>query len=152
MRTPVWLVALTLDEQHYALPLPAVERVVRAAQVTPLPRAPEIVLGIVNARGRVIPVIDVRKRFRLPERRLALTDRMVIARSARRPVALIVDAVTGVLAYSEQAAVGARDIAPGLEHVAGVVKLEDGLILIHDLDEFLSLGEETALDRAMEDG
>jgi purine-binding chemotaxis protein CheW len=127
-----------------------VERVVRVVEVTPLPQAPDIVLGVVNVQGRVIPVVNPRRRFRLPERDIALTDQLVIAHTTRRPVALVVDAVTGVLEYSGREAVGARDIVPGMEYVEGVVKLADGLVLIHDLDRFLSLDEVTALDRAIE--
>jgi purine-binding chemotaxis protein CheW len=140
----------TLGDQRYALPLSTVERVVRVVEVTPLPQAPDIVLGVVNVQGRVIPVVNPRRRFRLPERDIALTDQLVIAHTTRRPVALVVDAVTGVLEYSGREAVGARDIVPGMEYVEGVVKLADGLVLIHDLDRFLSLDEATALDRAIE--
>jgi len=140
----------TLGDQRYALPLSAVERVVRVVEVTPLPQAPDIVLGVVNVQGRVIPVVNPRRRFRLPERDIALTDQLVIAHTTRRPVALVVDAVTGVLEYSAREVVGARDIVPGTEYVEGVVKLADGLVLIHDLDRFLSLDEVTALDRAIE--
>jgi purine-binding chemotaxis protein CheW len=123
---------------------------VRVVEVTPLPQAPDIVLGVVNVQGRVIPVVNPRRRFRLPERDIALSDQLVIAHTTRRPVALVVDAVTGVLEYSGREAVGARDIVPGMEYVEGVVKLADGLVLIHDLDRFLSLDEVTALDRAIE--
>ena len=144
------LVVFTLDDRRYGLPLAAVERVVRMVDLTPLPRAPDIVLGVVNVQGRVIPVVDLRRRFRLPERDIALADQLVIARTARRPVALVADAATGVLEYSAREAVGARDIVPGVEYVESVVKLADGLVLIHDLDRFLSLDEKTALDRAIE--
>lgn len=123
----------------------------RIVDVTPLPHAPDGVLGVVNVQGRVIPVINVRRRFDLPEREINLTDQMVIAHTARRPVALVVDAVIGVLEYSEQEVVGPQDVLPDLRYVEGVVKLDGELILIHDLDKFLSLEEETALDRAMED-
>jgi purine-binding chemotaxis protein CheW len=126
-----------------------VERVVRMVDVTPLPQAPEIVLGVVNVQGRVVPVLGLRQRFRLPERDFTLTDQLVIARTAVRPVALAADAVTGVLEYSARQVVGARDIVPGIEYVEGVVKLADGLVLIHDLGKFLSLDEETVLDRAI---
>lgn len=118
--------------------------------VTSLPRAPDVVLGVINVQGRVIPVVNLRRRFHLPERDTFLTGQLVIAHTARRPVALIVDAASGVLEYSADEAVGARDIVPGIEHVEGVVKLADGLVLIHDLDKFLSLEEETALDRAID--
>lgn len=145
------IVVFTLSDRRYGLPLSVVERVVRVVDVTSLPKAPDIVLGVVNVQGRVIPVIDARRRFRLPERAIALTDQMMVARTERRPVALMVDSVTGVLEYSEREAVGAQDVLPDLQYVEGLVKLEDGLILIHNLDTFLSLDEETALDRAMED-
>lgn len=144
------LVVFTLSNQRYGLPLSAVERIVRVVDVTSLPKAPDIVLGVVNVQGRVIPVINVRRRFRLPEREIVLTDQMVLARAVRRPVALVVDSVTGVLEYSDQEAVGAHDVLPDLRYVEGVVKLDDGLILIHDLDTFLSLEEEADLDRALE--
>ena len=118
-------------------------------QVTPLPRAPAIVLGVVNVGGRVIPVLNLRRRFRLPERDFAFTDQLVIARTARRPVALVADEVAGVLEYSALQIVEARDIVPGVEYTEGVVKLADGLILIHDLDSFLSLEEEAALEQSI---
>ncbi|MHB0970455.1 MAG: chemotaxis protein CheW [Thermoanaerobaculia bacterium] len=144
------LVVFTLGDWRYGLPLFAVDRIVRVVDVTSLPKAPDIVLGVVNVRGRVIPVINVRRRFRLPEREIALSDQMLIARTTRRPVALMVDAVTGVLHYSEQEAVAAEDVLPELQYVDGLVKLDDGLILIHNLDTFLSLEEEAVLDRALE--
>ena len=144
------LVVFTLGDRRYGLPLSAVERIVHVVDVTPLPKAPDIVLGVVNLQGRVIPVINVRRRFHLPEREIALTDQMVIAHAARRLVALVVDSVTGVLEYSEQGAVAAQEVLPELQYVEGVVKLDNGLILIHDLDTFLSLEEEADLERALE--
>ena len=143
------LVVFHLDELRIALMLAAVERVVRAVQITRLLDTPDIVLGVVNVRGCVIPVIDARKRFRLPPREIAAADRFVIAHTARRPVALVADAVSGTIQCQEQDIVGSGDILPGIEHVDGVVKLGDGLILIHNLDRFLSLEEEDSLDRAL---
>ena|SRR3989338_588828 len=144
------LLVFMLGDQHYAIPLPAVDRVVRMVAITPLPEAPEIVLGAVNIQGRVIPVINMRRRFRLPEREIALTDQLVVAHTARRPVALVADAVLGVIACPEQSLIAAENIVPGIEYLAGVIKLDDGLILIHDLDKFLSLEEENFLAHALE--
>lgn len=78
------LVVFTLDEQRYALHLAAVERIVRVVEVTPLPKSPEIVLGVVNVQGRIIPVVNIRKRFRLPEREIALSNQLIIASRSRR--------------------------------------------------------------------
>lgn len=140
---------LCFDELRVALPLSFVERVVRAVYLTPLPDAPEIVPGVVNVGGRIIPAINMRRRFRLPERDIALTDQLVIAHTRQRPVALVADAVDGIFEYAEPDIVGAEIILPGLEYIDGVVKLGDGLILIHNLDRFLSLEEVASLDRAL---
>ena len=142
-------VVFALSGQHYALHLAAVDRVVRAAEINPLPQAPEIVTGVINLQGRVIPVINLRQRFRLPQREIALTDQLIIAHTARRPVGLVVDAIIDVIEYPEQGIAAAESILPDLEYVEGFVKLQDGLVLIHDLDKFLSLEEETSLARAL---
>ncbi|MFZ2301240.1 MAG: chemotaxis protein CheW [Gallionella sp.] len=152
MKEPDSLLVFMLDDQRYALPLPEVDRVVRMVAITPLPKAPDIVLGVVNIQGRVIPVVNMRRRFRLPEREIALTDQLVIAHTAKRPVALIADAVLDVIACPAHGLIAAAHIVPGMEYVEGAIKLEDGLTLIHDLDKFLSLEEEKSLDRALENG
>ncbi|MDP2030747.1 MAG: chemotaxis protein CheW [Thiobacillus sp.] len=149
MGKPDQLLVFTLGDQRCALYLPVVDRVVRAVEITPLPKAPDIVLGIVNVQGSVIPVINVRKRFGLPQRDIALTDQLVITHTVRRPVALVVDTVTGVIECTAQELVVAEGTLPELEYVQGVAKLKDGLILIYNLEQFLSLEEEEFLDQAM---
>lgn len=121
----------------------------RIVEIIPLPKAPDIVLGVVNVQGQVIAVTNVRKRFGLSEREPRVSDQLIIARTPRRPVALVVDEVTGVFEYSEREAVPAEAIVPGTDYIAGVVKLSDGMVLIHDLGRFLSLDEERNLDDAM---
>lgn len=141
-------VGFTLDEHRYALPLSFVERIVRVVEVTPLPKAPEIVLGIVNVQGQVLPVVNVRKRICLPEREIDLSDQLIIAHTAKRAVALMVDAVA-IVECPDQEVFPADQILPAMEYFDGVAKLEDGLVLIHDLNKFLSLEEEEALDGAL---
>jgi purine-binding chemotaxis protein CheW len=143
------LVLFTLDERRYALDLTSVERIVRVVDVTPLPKAPPIVLGIINVNGDVVPVYDLRRRFRLPEREINLTDQLMIARRSRQKVALLVDSVSGVVEISEAEIASAKQILPEIEYVHGVVKLQDGLVLIHDLDQFLSPEEERTLEGAL---
>jgi purine-binding chemotaxis protein CheW len=137
------------DHLRVALRLSFVERVVRAVDVAPLPDGPEIVLGVVNVEGRIIPAVNMRKRFRLPERAISVSDQFVIARTRQRSVALVTDAVSGIFEYAEPEIVVAETILPGLEYIDGVVKLSDGLILIHNLDRFLSLEEAASIDSAM---
>ena len=144
------LVVFTLDEQRYALHLSLVESAIRMVEITALPSAPEIVIGVVNVRGAVVPVLNIRKRFRLSEREPDLGDQMIIASTGRRTVALVVDTVSDVITLPSEEMVAPETVLPQLAHVAGVVKLDDGMIFIHDLDAFLSLEEEQLLDTAID--
>jgi purine-binding chemotaxis protein CheW len=147
--SPCPLVVFALDEQ-YALHLANVERVVRTAHITPLPEKPGIVLGVINVEGCVLPVMDVRRRFRLPEKKtLGITDRFIIAVTPRRRMALLVDSVIGVIECIPADVTPSMTIDSKLEYIEGVVKLNDELLLIHDLESFLSLDEERDLDKAL---
>lgn len=143
------LVSFAVHGRSLALPLEAVERVVHAVEATPLAGAPHTVLGIVDVAGRVMPVLGLRRLLGLPERDIRPEDRFILARTARRTVALVVDEATGVLDLPALAVVPPDRIFPGLEHIRGVARLEGGMILIHDLEQFLSVEEERTLDEAM---
>lgn len=145
----ITLLTFMLDDWTCALPIAAVERTYRAVAVTPLPKAPDIVMGIVNVRGMVQPVIDLRRRFQLPPRPLSPNDHLIIGHTSRRSIALVVDSLADVVECTQQDIAAADDILPGMEFVSGIARLKDGMILIHDLDRCLSLEEETALDQAM---
>lgn len=143
------LVVFTLHEQRYALRLAAVDRVVQVAEITALPGAPDVVQGVVNIQGRIVPVVDLRKRFGLPPREVELADHLVIARTSRRPVALLVAAVTGVIDCPQSQLIAGKGILSDHRYIEGVLKLDDGLVLIHDLDTFLSPLEDRELSQAL---
>jgi purine-binding chemotaxis protein CheW len=143
-------VVFSLEERRCALPVDAVREVLPAVEITPLPQAPPVCLGIVDVRGTVLPVVDPRQRFGLPPRELELSDRLVVARSASREVVLRVDAVEGVVAAEDASVIDPAAVVPGLELVRGIVRVAGALVLIHNLDAFLSLEESTALDRALQ--
>jgi purine-binding chemotaxis protein CheW len=121
------LVVFTLDEQHYALRLASVERVARRVELTPLPKALEIVLGVINVQGRTIPVVNLRKRFGLAERELHLSEHIILAHTLKRAVVLVVDAVHGIIERSQQEVIAAEEILPGLDYLEAVTKLKEGL-------------------------
>jgi purine-binding chemotaxis protein CheW len=143
------LVVFRIDAQRYGLPLPAVDRTLRAVRITPLPHAPAIVRGVINVEGRVIPVVNVRARFGAAERDPRLSDAFILARTPHRTVALTADAVEGLWEGEMRQVQSVASIYPDLPYLEGVARLEDGLILIHDLALLLSLPEEKALDVAI---
>jgi purine-binding chemotaxis protein CheW len=143
-----WLLFI-IDAGRYALPLSVVERVALAVEITPLPGAPAVVLGIVDVAGRVLPVFDLRQRFGLRQRPLRPEDHFLIAATAHRTVVLVIDAAAGLIEGTSHEVVQSERITSGMPHIRGVITREDGLILIHDLDEFLSAAEARTLDDAL---
>jgi purine-binding chemotaxis protein CheW len=86
----------SVAEQRFALPVEGIERVVAAAETTPLPDAPSFVLGVVNVGGEAAPVVDLRQRFGAMKRDMLLSDRFLLVRDEGRLFALLVDGVEGV--------------------------------------------------------
>ena len=149
MRAPAQWVVFGLDACRIAVPLLAVERVIRAAQVTPLPLAPGTVIGVINIAGDVLPVLNLRRKFRLPEREVDPTDHFVIARTTRGTLVMVVDVAYGVLAHQATAMTEAVSLTLDTEHISGALTLHDGLVLIHDVERFLSPAEGIQLDEAL---
>jgi purine-binding chemotaxis protein CheW len=121
-------------------------------EVTPLPKAPEIVLGVLSLHGTVVPVFSIRRRVGLAEVEASLTDQLIVADTASRRVALVVDAVTGVVERTTEEITKAERVVPGTEYVEGIAKLGEGLLFIHNLDLFLSQPEESQLRDALAKG
>jgi purine-binding chemotaxis protein CheW len=134
---------------RYGIDLRCVSEVVAAVRVTPLPGAPAVVEGVVDVRGRLAAVFDLRKRFRMAPRAPQLSERLVLANTGERLVAFRCDDVQGLAEVDDSVVEDARNAVPGVEHIIGVIRLEGGLVLIHDLATFLSEAEAEALDSAM---
>lgn len=143
-REAVGLVVFALGGQSFALLARDVRELVRAVAVTPLPKAPPIIEGVINARGRIVPVLDVRARFGLPAKPLEPSDHMIVADAGSRVVALRADRATDLVQVAH------KDIetAEAMPYVAGIAKLPDGIVVIHDLRTFLSASEAAELDAA----
>jgi len=156
-------VAFRVGKEEYGLDIAAVAEVVRPLRITPLPRMPEFIEGVINLRGTIIPAVDLRKRFAIGimpggER----TARMIITKGAlkeRAPrgrglLALVVDAVDEVLTISPDRIDRTPEAATGAhaEFLAGVGKLNDRLIILIDLSRILSREERSALAEVKDAG
>jgi purine-binding chemotaxis protein CheW len=142
----------SVDGNRYLLPLELVERITPAVRPTPLPKAPDAVLGVISVQGKVIPVFDLRKRFGLAKREIGLSDTLILAHTQLRNVAVLADSVEGVVNFLKEDVVPCRDIVPGMEYIEGIARLGEDLALIQDLGRFLSLDEQEALQEALNSG
>jgi len=146
----IQFLVFALDERPFGIRLSQSQRVIRAVDCTPLPQAPSIVLGVINLHGQIVPVFNIRKRFGFPERDIRLDDHFIIARTTTiRTMALLVDSVTGVVEQDADTIVAITKVLPAAEQIEGVVALGEGIMLIHDLDRFLSAEERQTLEHAL---
>lgn len=118
----VWRVEL----QSFALPFPNVSRVVRSAALMPAQQDLPFICGLLDVQGKLLPVVDLRKRFHLPERSISPADHFIIVCTPKRMLALWVDTVQGLMDCQDAGL--AQD---------GVARLDDGVLLLHDLERCL---------------
>lgn len=140
------LVHFKLDETRYAVPAARVIEIVPRVLLTPLPGVPPPVLGVFSYRGVPVSAVDLRARLMHAPRAPGCEDHFIIAEGARRLVALVVERVDGIQRVAREDVLASPSPSP---HIAGVVRLEDGLLLIDDLDAVLSLAEERAIDAGL---
>lgn len=150
MSPSLCLLLVSLDALKLGVPVAVVEGVVRAAEITPLSQGPTAVAGIINFHGEILPVVDLRSRFRLAAKALAAEDHFVIVRLARRALAIAVDEATDVLEFDRERLLPAADLLPWLEGIQGVLRLEDGLLIVNDPDRFLDIDDWDALSSIAE--
>lgn len=148
------LVAFVLESEEFACDINDVREVLKMIRVTPLPRSLDFVEGVINLRGEVIPVIDLRKRFGLPEMERTDENRIIIVEVDDRMVGLIVDSVTEVIRISNSHIQAAPDqVAGGRTHlILGVGKIDERLLIILNLSRILTDEEQLALDEVTQTG
>lgn len=140
------LVIFRLAREEYGLPIKKVQEINRLVPITKLPQAPSFMEGVINLRGRIIPVVDLRKRFQLTTTEYDDDTRIIIVEVNGQTVGVIVDAVNEVVRL------GTSNIEPpppsfilDAQYVNGVGKLEERLLILLDIDKILTTQEEIAL-------
>jgi purine-binding chemotaxis protein CheW len=144
------LLILELDGGRYGVELGCVREVLRAVLITPLPGAPQVIEGIIDVRGEVVPVYDLRARFALPPRPLNPDDRLVLVWTGTRLAALRCDRSDAITRAPAADVEPAGMLPPKGAAIAGAARLPDGLVLIHDVAAFLDQAEALELETALE--
>jgi purine-binding chemotaxis protein CheW len=145
----VELLAFEAGGARFGIEMGTVREVLRAVFITPLPGAPPVVEGIIDVRGTVVPVYDLRARFGLPIRPLHPDHRLITAWTGDRLIALHCERTDWLVSVPATAMERSGAVSLGDRRLAGVAKLPDGIILITDLPAFLDDAERAALDAAL---
>jgi purine-binding chemotaxis protein CheW len=138
------MVLFELGTETYGLDISAVHEIIRMQPITKVPKAPFYVEGVINLRGRVIPVIDIGKRFGFEKTENDKNNRIVVINVQDTTLGIIVDAVTEVIRVPEDSIDPVSDIVTAGEsdYLQGIAKIGDKMIILLDLDKLLSRDRE----------
>ena len=150
----VQLVAFQLEKEEFALNIHQVHEVLKMVPVTPLPQSAHFIEGVINLRGEVIPVVDLRKRFELPLKERNGQTRIINVEIEEHKVGLIVDFVTEVLRLPSTAIQPPPRRVAGTQNdlIRGIGKVEDRLLIILNLTKILTMEERIALKEVVPGG
>lgn len=148
------LVVFQLGDETYGVDISTVREIIRMQSITQVPRTPEFVEGVINLRGRVIPVIDLHKRFGLPPVKETAQSRIIVVEVGGVTVGMIVDSVSEVLRLPTASIDPPPPDVSGVDtaYLRGVGKLEDQLIILLDLDKVLHEKEHQELKEHLAEG
>lgn len=134
-------VAFKLGNEEYAVDILAVQEIIRWSNITRVPKAPHFVKGVINLRGTIIPLIDSRIRFRMPNQQVTELTRIIIFKIDESPIGMTVDHVTGVITLdSDQIEMPKAAQSVEDEYISSIGKIDDRLIIILNLPRVLDFG------------
>ena len=142
------LVTFHVGDEEFGVDILAVREINRMMEITRVPHAPEFVEGVINLRGQVIPVVDLRTRFQLDAVEHDKNTRIVVVELSEKVVGFLVDSVSEVLRNPRELIEPPPPIVGSIdsEYIQGVIKLDDRLLILLDLQKLLSGGEARELE------
>ncbi|MBI3787554.1 MAG: purine-binding chemotaxis protein CheW [Ignavibacteriales bacterium] len=142
------LVSFKIGGEEFGVDILRVQEINRMLEVTRVPNSPEFVDGVINLRGKVIPIVDLRSRFGMPRKEHDKDTRIVVVELTGKIIGFVVDAVSEVLRIPQSVTEPPPTIVAGIEaeYITAVGKLEDRLLILLDLEKVLSLEEHYALE------
>ena len=149
MAADVQLVIFKLENEDYGLPISKVQEINRMVAVTKLPQTPDFMEGIINLRGRVIPVVDLRKRFGFTAEEYQDATRIMVVDISGQTLGLVVDAVNEVVKIAGDCIEPPpQSFVMNAQFVQGIAKMADRLVILLDIDCILTSQESVLLQEA----
>ncbi len=134
------IVAFTLGSEIYGVDIASVREIIPIQKIVSVPRAPDFVEGIINLRGRVIPVLDLRKHFGFLRKEEDPNQRIVLVEAGSDSIGVIVDSVSSVLRIADDSVEPPASVIVGteVEYIYGIAKMDGDLIVLLDLTRIIS--------------
>jgi purine-binding chemotaxis protein CheW len=144
----IQLVSFTIGQEEFGLDIQSIQEINRMVEITRVPNSPEFVSGVINLRGKVIPIIDLRKRFGFPPKESDRNTRIIVVELGSMVVGFVVDSVSEVLRIPKSITEPPPSIVAGIgsEYITAVAKLENRLLILLDLERILLKKEKQQLE------
>jgi len=144
------IVSFRLANEEYGVDIMRVQEIILVGQITKMPEVPDYICGLINLRGHVIPIIDLRKRFRLPAQDETEHTRIIVLNVNNKTIGIVVDAVNEVLRINTDQIEPPPSSVAGIEHeyLTGLVKFEKQLLVLLNVDAVVKEGDSAKLTRA----
>ncbi len=143
----VQVVSFRLSNEEYGVDIAQVQEIIRTVEITHVPRAPHFMEGVINLRGQLIPIIDLRTRFAMARQEHTKSTRIVVTEIGNKRVGIVVDSVSEVLNIPIEHVENAPDMIAGVgtDYIQGVGKVNGRLIILLDLTMVITGEEKAAL-------
>jgi len=144
------LVSFRLAQEEYGIEITKVQEIILVGEITRVPQTPAYIKGLINLRSTVIPIVDLRLRFGLAQQEPTDETRIMVVNVAGKTIGIIVDAVSEVLRISREQIVPPPPTVAGLgcEYLTGLVRLENRLLILLDIDKILNEDEAALVENA----
>jgi purine-binding chemotaxis protein CheW len=152
MEKELQVVGFRIGRETFGLPISIVREIVRVPEITSVPNAPDYIEGVINLRGRIIPVVDLRKRFGEPVNEPSKKHRIVVVEIENRRIGLLVNSASEVLKIPPSEIEAPHNVFQEgeLDYITGVGKLRGRLVILLDLSRILQRGELRSLEAVAE--
>jgi purine-binding chemotaxis protein CheW len=144
------IVSFRLADEEYGIEITKIQEIILMGEITRVPQTPPYVKGLINLRSNVIPILDLRLRFSLPEGAASDDTRIMVVNVKGKTIGLIVDAVSEVLRVSQEQIAPPPPTVAGLgrDYLIGLAKLENRLLILLDIDKIMLQEHAEQMDTA----
>ncbi len=141
------LVSFVIENEEFGVDILKVQEIIRTVEITRVPKAPDFVEGVINLRGKIVPVIDLRKRFGMAQREHDNETRIVVVELIDKVVGFLVDKVKEVIRVEKSVIEPPPELTTSIDsnYITGVAKLQDRLLILLELNRVLSSDEQEKL-------
>lgn len=146
------IVSFYLDEQEYGIDIGFIQEIIQMVEITKVPESPPSVKGIINLRGKVVPIVNLRLLLNMQEKTIGLNTPIIVVSNGSLTLGFIIDSVEDVINIPDNLIDAPSDFYPVASFLEGVCKIDSRLLLLFDVNKLFSIEDKQLLEQLALDG